>query len=195
MIRRMSAGGRIPQRGIGDRLEEALAPRCVHVPIAETRPLAVEPAELRCCILRRRRETIQGGVTVELHERPIPVGFCIASGRGRRSESLTPCNGWNNSVRRTRGRLVPGLVLWTLVMLIVAIALATEAMLSLNQAEQACFFNFPATPCPAADDPALTRLTMAFVGVPLAWGIGLVVIGLVWSLARRDTSRHRGSRG
>lgn len=98
-------------------------------------------------------------------------------------------------MRRTRGRLVPGLVLWTLVMLIVAIALATEAMLSLNQAEQACFFNFPATPCPAADDPALTRLTMAFVGVPLAWGIGLVVIGLVWSLARRDTSRDRGSRG
>lgn len=98
-------------------------------------------------------------------------------------------------MRRTRGRLVPGLVLWTLVILIVAIALATEAMLSLNQAEQACFFNFPATPCPAADDPALTRLTMAFVGVPLAWGIGLVVIGLVWSLARRDTSRHRGSRG
>lgn len=97
-------------------------------------------------------------------------------------------------MRRTRGRLVPGLVLWTLVMLIVAIALATEAMLSLNQAEQACFFNFPATPCPAADDPALTRLTMAFVGVPLAWGIGLVVIGLVWSLARRDASRRRGAR-
>jgi hypothetical protein len=97
----------------------------------------------------------------------------------------SPHAGWS------RGRLARILVLWTLFMLIVAIALATEAMLTLNQAEQACFFNFPATPCPAVDDPAVTRLTMAFVGVPLAWGIGLVVIGLVWSIARRDASRNR----
>jgi Na+/proline symporter len=96
-----------------------------------------------------------------------------------------PHAGW------TRGRLVRIIVLWTLFMLIMAIALATEAMLSLNQAEQACFFNFPATPCPGADDPALTRLTVAFVGVPLAWGIGVVVIGLAWSVNRRNVSRNR----
>jgi hypothetical protein len=100
----------------------------------------------------------------------------------------SPRSGWS------RGRLVRILALWTLVMLIVAIALATQAMLTLNQAEQACFFNFPATPCPAADDPAVTRLTVALVGIPLAWGIGLVVIGLVWSVTRRDASRHRGAR-
>lgn len=100
----------------------------------------------------------------------------------------SPCAGWS------RGRLVRILVVWTVVMLIVTIALATEAILSLNQAEQACFFNFPVTPCPAVDDPAVTRLTMALVGVPLAWGIGLVVVGLLGSVARRNASHRRGAR-
>lgn len=70
-------------------------------------------------------------------------------------------------------------------MLLAAILLAVEALISIHRAEQACFFNYPATPCPGGDDPAVTRLTLAFFAVPLGWLIGLGVIGLGWSLARR----------
>jgi hypothetical protein len=98
-------------------------------------------------------------------------------------------------MRRTRTRLVRIVVLWTLFMLGVAIVLAAEASLSLDKAQQACFFNFPATPCPGGDDPAVVLLTFAFFGVPLGWLIGLGVVGLVWLLMRRQASRHRGVRG
>lgn len=86
------------------------------------------------------------------------------------------------------------MVLWTLFMLGVAIVLAAEAVSSLYNAQQACFFDFPATPCPGGDDPAVVRLTVAFLGVPLGWLIGLGVLGLVWSLMRRESSRHPGVR-
>jgi len=97
-------------------------------------------------------------------------------------------------MKRTRSRLVRIVVLWTVFMLAVSIVLAAEAVMSLNEAEQACFFNFPATPCPNSDDPAVVRLTLAFFGVPLGWLIGLGVVGLTWSLVRRQASRHRGVR-
>lgn len=98
-------------------------------------------------------------------------------------------------MRRTRSRLVRIAVVWTLFMLGVGIVLAAEAVLSLNNAQQACFFNFPATPCPGGDDPAVVRLTVAFFGVPLGSLIGLGVLGLVWSVMRREGSRHPGVRG
>lgn len=97
-------------------------------------------------------------------------------------------------MRRTRSRLVWIVVLWTVFMLAVAIVLAAEAVMSLNGAEQACFVNFPATPCPSSDDPGVVRLTLAFFGVPLGWLIGLGTVGLAWSLIRRQASRHRGVR-
>jgi hypothetical protein len=96
-------------------------------------------------------------------------------------------------MRLTRSRRVRIVVLWTMFMVGVAIVLATEAVLSLTRAEQACFFNYPATPCPGVDDPAMVRLTVAFFGVPLVWVIGLIV-GLVWSVTRRQASRPRGVR-
>jgi Trk-type K+ transport system membrane component len=99
-----------------------------------------------------------------------------------------------DGMKGTRSRLVRVVVLWTVFMLAIAIALAAEAVMSLNRAEQACFMNFPATPCPGSDDPAVVRLTLAFVGVPLGWLIGLGVVGLAWSLIRRQASRHRGVR-
>jgi hypothetical protein len=95
-------------------------------------------------------------------------------------------------MRQTRSRLVRVAVAWTLFMLGVAIVLAGEAMLSLNGAEQACFFNFPATPCPGGDDPAVVRLTIAFFGVPAGWLIGLGVLGLVWSVMGREGPRNPG---
>jgi hypothetical protein len=91
-------------------------------------------------------------------------------------------------MRRARSRLVRIVVLWTVFMLAVAIVLAAEAVMSLNRAEQACFMNFPATPCPGSDDPAVVRLTLAFIGLPLGWLIGLGVVGLAWSLMRRQTA-------
>jgi hypothetical protein len=93
-------------------------------------------------------------------------------------------------MKGTRSRLVRIVVLWTLFMLAIAIVLAAEAVMSINKAEQACFVNFPATPCPSSHDPAVVRLTLAFIGVPVGWLIGLGVVGLAWSLIRRQASRQ-----
>ena len=85
-------------------------------------------------------------------------------------------------MRRIRGRLVRGLVIWTLVLVVVAVLLTLQAVGSLYAAQQACWFNYPSVPCPSGDDPALARLTFAFFGVPLVWlvGIGLAVLGRAW---------------
>jgi DEAD/DEAH box helicase len=98
---------------------------------------------------------------------------------------------WGSKMRRMRGRMVRGLVLWTLLLLVVAVLLAVQAMGSLYGAGQACFFNYPSVPCPGADDPALARLTFAFFGVPLVWllGIGVAVLGR--ALRRRRSTRPR----
>ena len=91
-------------------------------------------------------------------------------------------------MRRKRSRIVRIAVLWTLFMLGVAIVLTAHAVLSLNSAEQACFMNYPATPCPGRDDPALTQLTVAFFVAPLIWLIGLGAGGLIWSLRGRHAT-------
>jgi hypothetical protein len=98
-------------------------------------------------------------------------------------------------MRRTQSRLVRIVVLWSVFTLVVAIVLAAEAVMSLIDAQQACFVNFPATPCPASDDPAVVRLTVAFFGVPLGWLVGLGVLGLARSVMRREASRHPGVGG
>lgn len=82
-------------------------------------------------------------------------------------------------MKRLRTRFVLAIVLWTILMLVVAVMLAVQATGSLIFAGQDCFLNYPAVPCPSATDPALTRLTVAFFGVPLVWllGIGVALIG------------------
>jgi hypothetical protein len=82
-------------------------------------------------------------------------------------------------MKRMRGRFVRAAVLWTLLMLVVAVLLAVQATGSLIVAGQDCFFNYPAVPCPSAADPALIRLTFVFFGIPTVWlvGIGLAVLG------------------
>jgi uncharacterized membrane protein YidH (DUF202 family) len=97
-------------------------------------------------------------------------------------------------MRRIRGRLARGLVLWTLFLIVVAVLLAAQAIWSIYNAQQACFFNYPSVPCPGADDPASARLTFAFFGVPLVWlvGIGLAVLGHALLRRRRaDASLER----
>lgn len=94
-------------------------------------------------------------------------------------------------MKRMRGSLVRGLLLWTLLLLVVAVLMAVQAVVSLYGAQQACFFNYPSVPCPSGNDPALVRLTFAFFGVPLVWlvGIGLAVLGR--TLLRRQSARPR----
>ncbi len=86
---------------------------------------------------------------------------------------------------RLRNRWVRWTVVWTLVSLVVAVLVAVQAMVSLYDAQQACFFQFPSVPCPGGDDPSVARLTFAFLGVPTIWlaGIGLTAVG--WALKRR----------
>ena len=72
-----------------------------------------------------------------------------------------------------------GLVLWTLCLFVVAGLLAAQAIWSIYNAQQVCFFNYPSVACPGVDDPAFVRLTFAFFGVPLVWlaGLGVAVLG------------------
>jgi hypothetical protein len=114
---------------------------------------------------------------------------------GERIVAVVTLDCWEMGMRRRRSRLFRIVVLWTLFMLGLAIVLAAQALLSVNNAEQACFVNYPATPCPSGDDPAVVQLTAAFFVVPLGWLIGLGIVALIWSLTRRQASRHRGVGG
>jgi ribose/xylose/arabinose/galactoside ABC-type transport system permease subunit len=94
-------------------------------------------------------------------------------------------------VGRLRSRWFRGLALWTLAMLAIAVLVAIQAMASLDDAQQACFFGYPSVPCPASDDPRVAQLTFAFFGIPLVWLVGIVVAALVWAL-KRHGDRLRG---
>jgi hypothetical protein len=95
-----------------------------------------------------------------------------------------------SQMRRLRSRAARAFVLWTLLMLVVAILLSVQATGSLIFAGQDCFMNYPAVPCPSASDPAIVRLTFVFFGVPLIWlgGIGLAV---AWRALRMWLRRPR----
>ncbi len=88
---------------------------------------------------------------------------------------------------RLRSRFVRAILLWTLLMLLLAVLLAVQATGSLIFAGQDCFFNYPAVPCPSAQDPALSRLTIAFFGVPAVWLIGIGA-AVAWRAVRRRRS-------
>src|SRR6185436_13733487 len=67
---------------------------------------------------------------------------------------------------------------WTILMLAFAIVLAVQAAARVVGGQQACFFDYPTVACPSSDDPAVARLTFAFVGVPAIWlvGIGVAIL-------------------
>lgn len=77
-----------------------------------------------------------------------------------------------------RLHVVRAAVLWTGVTLLAGMLVAAEAAWSLVNAQQACFFAYPAVACPGGDDPAVARLTFALVGVPVIWGLGVGVLAL-----------------
>ncbi len=91
-----------------------------------------------------------------------------------------------------RHRWVQWLVLWTVLSVVVAVLIAFQAVASLYHDQQVCFLEFPAIPCPGADDPRFAQLTFAFFGVPLIWlvGVGVTVLGLAVQ-RRRDGRRDR----
>jgi hypothetical protein len=92
---------------------------------------------------------------------------------------------------RLRSRWVRGLALWTAVMLAVGVLVAVQAIASLNDAQQECFFKFPQVPCPGGDDPRVAQLTFAFFGVPLTWLVGIVLGALMSALKRRGADGPR----
>lgn len=93
-------------------------------------------------------------------------------------------------MRRIRGRLMRGIVVWTMLLLLVGLVVTWEAVASLIERQQACFLNFPAVACPAGDDPAVARLTFAFFGIPAVW-----LVGLTLALAARAIRRRRSAAG
>ena len=75
-----------------------------------------------------------------------------------------------------RHPLAVRLVLWTILVVVVAVAMAIGAIGALNAADQRCFFEYPQTPCPGPDDPALTVLWVALFGMPAIWLVGVIVL-------------------
>ena len=88
------------------------------------------------------------------------------------------------------GRWARGMAIWTGVLLVVAIVLAASAVVSLYDAQQACFFGFPSVACPDDQDWRVGLLTFAFFGVPLIWLVGVVVAVVGRAIARRRRERR-----
>lgn len=90
-----------------------------------------------------------------------------------------------------RSRWVRWLAVWTALLAVAAVLLALQAVVSLYDAQQRCFFDYPAVPCPPGDDPRVAQLTFAFFGVPAIWLAGVVLTGVVWAVWRRRGGRDR----
>jgi hypothetical protein len=89
-----------------------------------------------------------------------------------------------------RSPWVRGLIAWSLVMLVVAIVVAFDAMRALYDAQQACFFTGTPETCPESGDPKEVQLAVAFVGIPLVWLTGLM-IGIAGRAAAERNRRRR----
>jgi hypothetical protein len=75
-----------------------------------------------------------------------------------------------------RHPLAISLALWSILVGVVAIALAIGALATLDAANQRCFLDYPSAPCPGVDDPAMRSLELALFGMPVIWLAGVVVI-------------------
>ena len=87
--------------------------------------------------------------------------------------------------RLVRTRFTRAIVIWSACLVLLAVVIAAEATWSLIRADEACFVAYPSTPCPTVGDPALTRLTFAFIGVPLIWFVGMAAAFVGRELGRR----------
>jgi hypothetical protein len=78
------------------------------------------------------------------------------------------------------------------VLLVIALVVGLQAITSLIDAQQRCFVGYPQVACPTGDDPRVGQLTLAFVGLPLVWMLGLGVIGIGWAVKGRRVGRGGG---
>lgn len=86
-------------------------------------------------------------------------------------------------MRRLRSPWARGLLVGSVVLGVVAVAVTVVVSYELLRAQDACYFQ--TAPCPTSDDPRVVRLTLAFLGFPLIWLIGLGVGILGWERERR----------
>ena len=86
--------------------------------------------------------------------------------------------------RRERWRAARPAIAWTLGAFVVALVIASASTAGIAEAQQACAGGSGA--CPDASDPRIAWLLFAFVGVPLFWLLGLLL------LAVRSPTRFRG---
>ena len=82
--------------------------------------------------------------------------------------------GVGRAMRSRSSRWARAVVLWTVALLLVSIALAVVAVVSLYDAQQACFFD-TTVQCPNGGDWRVALLTFALVGVPGIWVAGMIV--------------------
>ena len=75
-----------------------------------------------------------------------------------------------------RHPLAVRLVLWTILVVVVAFVMAIGAVVAFNAADQRCFLDYPNTPCPGPDDPALLVLELSFFAMPAIWLVGVIVL-------------------
>jgi hypothetical protein len=92
-------------------------------------------------------------------------------------------------MRPLRSRWARGVVVWTFVLLLVAIVLAVSAMAGLLDAQQACLSEFPSVDCPDGQDWRVGLLAFAFFGVPPIWLVG-VVVAIGPAVANRQRERR-----
>jgi hypothetical protein len=86
--------------------------------------------------------------------------------------------------RAARWRVLRPALLWTLGAFGLAVGIGAAVAWNLAATGEACYLG--PQPCPDAGDPRVSWLLVAFVGVPLIWLLGLLL------LAVRSTTHQRG---
>jgi len=78
--------------------------------------------------------------------------------------------------RRERWRAARPAIAWTLGAFVVTLVIALASTAGIVEAQQACADG--GHPCPDAADPRIAWLLFAFVGVPLIWLLGLLLLAV-----------------
>jgi hypothetical protein len=91
-------------------------------------------------------------------------------------------------MRLMRNPWTRAFLVWAAVCLAVALLLGMDAFAGLIRAQDACFYQ--GAPCPQAGHPKLIQLEVAFLGIPLVWGLGVVLGVVARAVAARRPHRR-----